>query len=124
MSLEQLRDQVCASLMMLAPELEGSAVLVDECLASARQTFHDDVIARFSPEAWARITLIYHKHFLDTGCDVAVADIVVEVIRDAINTSRLDMLTLKLAQDRRYQQEKNKPAPSLSIVRDSGSSDR
>ncbi|MDX1456175.1 MAG: hypothetical protein R3276_01225 [Marinobacter sp.] len=121
MSLELLRDQACASLMMLAPELEGSTVLVDECLASARLTFRDEVITRFSPEAWARITLIYHKHFLDTGCDVSVADIVVEVVRDAINTSRMDMVTLKLAQDRRYHQQQGKQAPPLKIVRDSGS---
>ena len=34
------------------------------------------------------------------GCDVSVAEIVAAVVRDSISTSRMDMLTLQLAQQK------------------------
>lgn len=101
MSLDQLRDQTCASLALMLPQLGGDVSrLVDECLADARKSFRDDFIRQLSPAAWAKITLIYFKHFLDTGCDVSVAEIVADVVRDSIRTSRMDMLTLQLAQEK------------------------
>ena len=101
MNLDLLRNQACASLALSLPQLDGDVSrLVDECLADARKSFRDEFILQLGPVAWATITLIYFKHFLDTGCDVSVAEIVTEVVRDSIRTSRMDMLTLQLAQDK------------------------
>lgn len=119
MELEQLRDQTCASLALLLQQPEEDVSrLVDECLADARKTFRNEFIAQLSPAAWARITLIYFKHFLDTGCDVSVAEIVATVVRDSINTSRMDMLTLQLAQQKIDLQAPAKKPPSLTVVKD------
>jgi hypothetical protein len=116
--LDQLRDQACASLYLLAPQLgSDGAQLVDQCLSDARRSFRDEFICRLSPAAWARITLIYFKHFVDTGCDVTMAEIVVAVVRDAIQTKRMDMLTLQLAQEMMDEQARAKPHPSLHVVK-------
>jgi len=119
MELEQLRDQTCASLALLVPQLEEDVSrLVDECLADARKTFRTEFICQLSPAAWAKITLVYFKHFLDTGCDVSVAEIVATVVRDSIHTSRMDMLTLQLAQQKMDARASSKKSPSLTVVKD------
>lgn len=118
MDLEQLREQICASLLVQAPQLDDVAPLVDECLASARQAFRDAFICQLSPDAWAKITLIYHKHFLDTGCDVTLAEIVATVVRDAIGTRRMDMLTLELAQQKEMDGDGDGSPPALTLVKD------
>lgn len=119
MEFDQLREHTCASLMLLVPNLEDDASrLVDECLADARKTFRSEFICQLSPGAWAKITLIYFKHFLDTGCDVSVAEIVAAVVRDSINTSRMDMLTLQLAQQKIDSQAQAKKSPNLVVVKD------
>ena len=118
MEFDQLRDQACANLMLMMPSLEEDASrLVDECLTDARKSFRNEFICRLSPAAWAKITLIYFKHFLDTGCDVSVAEIVVAVIRDSINTSRMDMVTLQLAQQKVDLQEAERKPPALVVVK-------
>lgn len=119
MEFDQLRDQTCASLMLLVPQLEEDVSrLVDECLDDARKTFRNEFICQLSPAAWARITLIYFKHFIDTGCDVSVAEIVAAVVRDSIGTSRMDMLTLQLAQQKMDFRAQSKKSPSLTVVKD------
>jgi hypothetical protein len=117
MELDQLRDRTCACLAILVPQLEGASRLVDECLVNAKKAFKNEFICQLSPDAWARITLIYFKHFLDTGCDVSVAEIVATVVRDSINTSRMDMLTLQLAQQKMDQQTQAKKSPSLTVIK-------
>lgn len=123
MNLDQLRDQTCASLALLLPQVEGDVSrLVDECLSDARKCFRDDFICQLSPRAWAKITLIYCKHFLDTGCEVSIGEIVAAVLRDSIRTSRIDMLTLQLAQEKMVARMDAKPAavpvPHLHVVRE------
>jgi hypothetical protein len=118
MNQEQLREQICAHLGIMAPQVEDACLLVDECLANARKAFRDEFIFQLSPQAWAKITLIYYKHFLDTGCDVSIAEIVAAVVRDSITTSRMDMLTLQLAQQKLDNQARANSQPSLSIVKD------
>lgn len=118
MDFDTLRNQACAHLALRCPELkEGAAKLVDECLANARISFRDEFICRLSPAAWARITIIYVKHFVDTGCDVSIGEIFAAVIRDSINISRMDMLTFDLAQQKLDQAEHRKK-PSLTVVKD------
>src|SRR5574343_959310 len=119
MNLDHLRDQACANLALLVPQLaEDAGRLVDECLASAQRSFRNEFIAQISPAAWARITLIYFKNFVDTGCDVTVAEIVAAVVRDSIHTSRLGMTTLQLAQDKVIARMDSGAAPHLHVVRD------
>jgi len=118
MNLDHLRDQTCACLAMLVPQLGGEVSrLVDECLENAQRSFRNEFIAQISPAVWARITLIYFKHFVDTGCDVSVAEIVAAVIRDSIHTSRMDMVTLQLAQDKMVARMDAGSAPRLHVVR-------
>ncbi len=118
MDLDHLREQTCACLALLVPQLGADAGrLVDECLENAQRSFRNEFIAQISPAAWAKITLIYFKHFIDTGCDVTVAEIVAAVVRDSINTSRMDMLTLQLAQAKLDEQATAKHPPALHVVR-------
>ncbi|MFY0676618.1 MAG: hypothetical protein K6L74_03635 [Neptuniibacter sp.] len=122
MEIDQLRDQTCFCMELLVPELGDSSQLVDECLADARKSFRDSFICNFRPEAWAKITLIYHKHFLDTGCDVTVAEIFAEVVRDSIKSNRMDFLTMNLAQYKQYEsahsdQQPQNEKPALSLVK-------
>lgn len=121
MTLEQLHDHICAHLAVQAPQLEDAALLVEECLANARKAFRDEFITQLSPQAWAKITLIYYKHFLDTGCDLSIAEIVAAVVRDSINTRRMDMLTLQLSQEKHDESGREAKNPSLSIVNKSSS---
>ncbi|MFW1676636.1 hypothetical protein ACFVYJ_02485 [Pontibacter sp. JAM-7] len=122
--LEQLRQQTCFCLQLMAPELGDASSLVDECFSDAQKYFKDTFICQFRPEAWAKITLTYHKHFLDTGCDVSIAEIVAVVVRDAIGTNRMDFLTLNLAQQKQLDaahsdasdHEQDKDCP-LSLVK-------
>ena len=117
MELDELRTQICACLALRLPQLADPTRLVDECLANAQKSFRNDFILGFRPEAWAQITIIYFKHFLDTGCDVSIGEIFHELVRDAIHTSRMDMLTLQLAQ-RKLEQAAHRPkTPSLTVVR-------
>src|SRR5574343_819186 len=119
MNLDHLRDQTCANLALLVPQLaEDAGRLVDECLENAQRSFRNEFMLQISPAVWARITLIYFKHFVDTGCDVSVAEIVVAVIRDSIHTSRMDMITLQLAQDKVIARMDSGAAPHLHVVRD------
>lgn len=87
MDLAQLRDQTCTCLQLLTPGLGDASLLVDECFANALNSFGEDFKCQFRPEAWAIITLTYHKHFLDTGCDVSIVETVAVVVRDSINTN-------------------------------------
>ncbi len=99
--LDRLRDQACACLAMMLPAESGNpSQLVDECLTSARRTLRDEFILQLSPQAWAQLALIYTTHFLDSGVDVPMGDIVAAVVRDALHTRRLDMVTSRLAQER------------------------
>ena len=117
MDIDSLRDQTVAYLALRWPELqEGAPPLVDECFASARKSFRNEFICQLSPQAWARITLIYFKHFLDTGCDVSVGEMFAAVIRDSINLNRMDMLTLDLAQQKQEPAGHQKKT-SLKVVK-------
>lgn len=117
MDIDSLRDQTVAYLALRWPELqEGAPWLVDECFASARKSFRNEFICQLGPQAWARITLIYFKHFLDTGCDVSVGEMFAAVIRDSINLNRLDMLILDLAQQKQEQAGHQKKT-SLKVVK-------
>lgn len=122
MDMDQLRDQACAQLRLLLPQAGDSSRLVDECLTSARKAFRDDFILQLSPAAWARISLIYIKNFLDTGCDVPVGNLVAQVLRDALHTGRMDMLSQQVATETQSftaaPSNLKKPGPSLSLVRD------
>ncbi|MGB0203775.1 MAG: hypothetical protein ACPF9K_01860 [Neptuniibacter sp.] len=122
MEIDQLRDQTCCCMELLAPELGDCSQLVDECLADARKSFRDSFICQFRPEAWAKITFVYHKHFLDTGCDVSVAEIIAEVVRDSIKSNRMDFLTMSLAQHKQFQKTHpdghgKEAKPCLSVVK-------
>lgn len=116
MDLDQLHEYTCLHLRLLAPQLDDVSLLVDECIANALKAFKPDFICQFSPEAWAKITLIYHKHFLDTGCDVSVGEIFAAVVRDAIDTKRMDFLTLNLAQHKRETRHKPPKKPQFKVV--------
>jgi len=118
MNVDDLREQTCASLALLVPPLANDVGrMVDECLENAQRSFRNEFIVQISPAVWARITLIYFKHFVDTGCDVTVAEIVAAVVRDSIHTSRMDMLTLQLVQAKLDQQATAKRRPELHVVR-------
>ncbi|MBL8481383.1 MAG: hypothetical protein JNJ60_04255 [Rhodocyclaceae bacterium] len=118
MDLDVLREQICASLALRLPQAGNPARLVDECLASARKTLRDEFIASLGADAWAKITIIYYKHFLDTGCDISIGEIFSAVLRDSLNTSRMDMVTLQLAQYKLDEQQQRKKAPTLTLVKD------
>jgi len=50
MDLDALREQTCAQLFLIAPELQsGVGQLVDECLASAQASFKPEFLLRLSP---------------------------------------------------------------------------
>ena len=106
MELDKLRDQITACIRIWAPELGDASMLVDECLASALKSFSREFVLSLSPQAWARLTLIYHKHFLDTESDVSVGEMVAAAVRDSIDTSRIDFLTQNLAVRKRDAQRK------------------
>lgn len=72
MDLAQLRDHTCACLQLLTPGLGDASLLVDECFTNALKSFREDFMCQLRPEAWAKITLTYYKHFLDTGCEVSI----------------------------------------------------
>ncbi len=108
MDLAQLRDQTCARLQLLTPGLGDASLLVDECFTNALKSFRENFMCQLRAEAWAMITLTYHKHFLDTGCEVSIAEIVAVVVRDSINTNRMDFLTLSLAQQKRFEKSTQK----------------
>lgn len=121
MDLDQLREQACVQLRLLLPQAGDSSRLVDECLTSARKAFRDEFILQLSPAAWARISLIYIKNFLDTGCDVPVGALVAQVLRDALHTGRMDMLSQQAATEAQAftpPPAAKKSGPSLSVVRD------
>ncbi|MBL1141472.1 MAG: hypothetical protein HND53_05500 [Proteobacteria bacterium] len=118
MNIEELRESTCAHLKLLAPRIEDTMFLVDACFKDAKKYFRDEFICLINPQAWARITLIYHKHFLDSGNDISLAEIITAVISDSINTKRMDMVTLQLSQYKGFQQENNRKTPSLKIVKE------
>ncbi len=117
MELDKLRDQTTAVIRIWAPELGDASMLVDECLASALKSFSREFIGSLGPQAWAKITVIYHKHFLDIESDVPVGDMVAEVVRDSIDTRRIDFLTQNLAVKKRYAQERRRAESRLSLVK-------
>lgn len=123
MDFDELRDQTCASLRLLLPQLADSSRLVDECLASARRSFRDEFILRLSPAAWARISQVYATTFLDTGADVSVGEICVAVLRDTISLNRLELLAQQLGQAKAQAPTKPAGGPSsLTLVRSDGKS--
>jgi hypothetical protein len=117
MGWEKLCDQIAGCLRLLAPELGDPSILIDECLSNARRSFSDDFILDLPPQAWAKITIIYHKHFLDTESDVSVGEMVAEVVRDSIGTRRIDFLTQNLALKKRDQGKKRGTASQLQLVK-------
>ncbi|MEJ2455271.1 MAG: hypothetical protein P8103_14090 [Candidatus Thiodiazotropha sp.] len=118
MELERLRDQITASISIWAPELGDASMLVEECLDSALKSFSTEFVCSLSPQAWAKITIIYHKHFLDTQSDVSVGEMVAEVVRDSIDTKRIDFLTQNLAVRKRYERSRQGgPDSPLSLVK-------
>ena len=117
MTLAELHERICMNMQILMPDLEDATMLVDECLDSAARSFTNEFILQLSAEAWARITLIYHKHFLDSGHDISVGEIISAVIRDSLITNRMDMVTLSLAQKITENAETTSKAPALSIVK-------
>ena len=117
MTIDELSEHAYAHLKVLAPKIEDPAFLVDACITNARKYFRDEFITELSPDAWARLTLLYHKHFLDSGQDISIAEIISEVVRDSINTKRMDMVTLNLTQ-KKIQESQNTGGPSLKIVKD------
>lgn len=121
MDLEELHQQTCLHLAFQYPDLdkEGISHLVSECFTNAQQSFQKDFMLQLSPQAWASITLIYTKHFLDVGVDFSIGDMFATVIRDSIKLNRFDMLTLQLAQTKRPGQTKQSDTqnkPSLTLV--------
>ena len=118
MNFEELRQHTCASLHLLLPQAGDSSKLVDECLSSARLSFRDEFILRLSPEAWARISLIYATTFLDSGTEVSVGEIGAAVLRDAINIRRLEMLAQQLAQSKEGEQTGTRAStPKLTVIK-------
>ncbi len=125
MDFEMLREQTCASLALLAPQLQdGAAQLVDECFASAQASFKAEFLLQLSPSAWARIALLYASSFVETEADVSVGEIFANVIRDSIHLNRMEMLTLDFAQrrageaaERKAREPATRKAPVLTVVR-------
>jgi hypothetical protein len=118
MELDRLRDQITASIAIWAPELGDASLLVDECLNSALKSFSKAFVCSLSPQTWAKITIIYHKHFLDTQSDVSVGEMVAEVVRDSIDTKRIDFLTQNLALRKSYERNRQGGGESpLSLVK-------
>lgn len=119
MELEELREQAIAHLRLRLPGAGDPSQLVDECLASALLSFKKEFIVMLSPEAWARMALIHCKHFLDTGCDVSVGEMVAMVLRDSIHIGRMDMLTQQLATHKLAESATTPPAatPTLTLVK-------
>jgi hypothetical protein len=117
MDLNKLRRQTTAAMRLWAPQLGDASLLVDECLADAEKSLGRGLILSLSPQVWAKITLIYHKHFLDTQSDVSVVEMVAEVIRDSIETKRIDFLTQNLAVKLHYKKHRSKQqGVELSLV--------
>ena len=116
MELDKLHDQITICIRIWAPELGDASMLVDECLASALKSFSRDFVGSLSPQAWAKITIIYHKHYLDTESDVSVGEMVAAVVRDSVDTRRIDFLTQDLALRKRHEQRKQEGA-FLSLVK-------
>ncbi|MCP5426339.1 MAG: hypothetical protein H6970_14935 [Gammaproteobacteria bacterium] len=118
MNFDELRERACASLARLMPQVEGSSRLVDECLSNARLAFRDEFILQLSPEAWARIALIYTTTFLDSQADVSVGDIAAAVLRDSIHIGRMEMLAQQLAQRKLGEKAAHKASsPTLRVVK-------
>jgi hypothetical protein len=118
MELDELRDQVTTCIKIWVPELGDASLLVEECLASARRSFSHAFVCSLSPQLWAKITIIYHKHFLDTQSDVTVGEMVAAALRDAVDTKRIDFLTQNLALQKRYEQSRaERAASTLSLVK-------
>lgn len=124
MDFNELKQQTKSYLDICYPALENSSPLVEECFDNALQAFSKEFICQLRPESWARITLTYHKHFLESGIDISIAEIFSVVMRDSIQNNRMDFLTQSLAQDKafkRQQEERDKKptkkAPKLSIVK-------
>jgi len=118
MNFEELQQRTCASLFLLLPQAGDSSQLVDECLSSARLSFRDEFILQLSPEAWARISLIYATTFLDSGIEVSVGEIVAGVLRDAIHIHRLDMLAQQLALSKEGEQTGTSASPpKLTVIK-------
>jgi len=117
MELDKLREQITAVIRLWAPQLGDTSLLVDECLDSALKSLSRELVCSLSPQAWAKITVIYHKHFLDTGSDVSVGEMVAAAVRDSIDTRRIDFLTQNLAVKKRYAQERRRTGSRLSLVK-------
>ena len=100
MDFDELHERACINLRLLLPQVQDPTRLVDECLLSARKSFRDDFILSLSPEAWARISLVYISTFLDSGVDVPVGDIVAAVVSDSIHLRRIDLLAQQVGQRR------------------------
>lgn len=97
MTIDELRERACAWLSLrLRPGLDPGR-LVDECLASARQSLKDEFIVRLSPEAWAQISLTYVTVFLDSERDVSIGEMFAAAVADSLRLNRLNMLAEQLA---------------------------
>ncbi|HMW52101.1 MAG TPA: hypothetical protein PLN96_02755 [Zoogloea sp.] len=109
MDFDELHERACINLRLLLPQVQDPTRLVDECLLSARKSFRDDFILSLSPEAWARISLVYISTFLDSGVDVPVGDIVAAVVSDSIHLRRIDLLAQQVGQ-RRAEDKTTRPS--------------
>ncbi|MFK8068323.1 MAG: hypothetical protein AB8D52_08760 [Gammaproteobacteria bacterium] len=122
MNYDELKKQTVAYMAICYPSMENLSPLVDECFDSALESFSREFICRFRPEAWAKATIVYHMHFLDTGIDISIGEIFSVVIRDSIQNNRMDFLTQNLAQQKAFDQKytsepSNSKTPSLSVVK-------
>lgn len=118
---EELRRQIGACLALRHPEIDEPARLIEECFANAQQSLRSGFMLRFRPEARAQITIMYFRHFLyfrhfrDAGIEVGIGGILHAVLRDALQTRRMDRLTLQPVQrkeaERRHHRQRRVRRP-------------
>ncbi len=112
---EELRRQIGACLALRHPEIDEPARLIEECFANAQQSLRSGFMLRFRPEARAQITVMYFRHFRDAGIEVGIGGILHAVLRDALQTRRMDRLTLQPVQrkeaERRHHRQRRVRRP-------------
>ncbi len=107
MTVDELTQQTRAYMAISCPQLGDCLSLIEECIQSARQAFTDEFICSLDHRVWSKITLNYHQQFLQSACDITVGEMLAVLIRDSIQTNRMDFLIQGLAQERLYQQATN-----------------
>jgi hypothetical protein len=118
MTLDELRERASAYLSLRLPPGTDPSQLIDECLTSARRSLRDEFILLLSPEAWARISLIYVTTFLESGNDTSIGEIFAAVIRDSLHLNRMEPLAQQAAQTKSERQSPGPGnAPRLTVVK-------